>query len=148
MKRLVIGPGVVKWAAKQLHEYGDFGAAVGFGIEDDAGRLRAGVVFNDYNGVNMNIHVASDGSGTWMTRELLWTVFDYAFNQAKVNRITGLVGSKNEASIRFNVHLGFEHEATLEGAHPDGDMIVYRMWRKDCRWLNMKRPNHGLQKAA
>lgn len=147
MKRIVVGFPVVEWVAKKTNEFGNFGAAIGFGIESD-GELIAGVVFNEYNGANMNIHVASDGSKRWMTKELLWMVFDYAFNQAKVKRLTGLVGEKNLDSQRFNKNLGFTVEARLAGAHPDGDMLVYRLWRHECRFLNIRRNGYEHQKAA
>ena len=66
---IVIGQPVVEWVAKQTNDFGNFGCAVGFGVESD-GQLIAGVVFNEYNGVNMNIHVASDGSRRWISKRL------------------------------------------------------------------------------
>ena len=143
MRNIVIGQQVVDWVASRTNS--DYGKAVGFGIDRD-GQLIAGVVFNDYNGVNIDMHVASDGSKRWMTKELLWMVFDYAFNQAKVNRITGLVAATNVAARRFDEHIGFTLEATLKGAHPEGDLLVYVLWREQCRWLNWSR--HEYLKAA
>ena len=134
MRRIVVGQPVVEWVAKLTDEYGNFGAAVGFGIEKD-GALVAGVVFNEYNGVNMNMHVASDGSKDWMTRELLWMVFDYAFRQAKVKRLTGLVGEGNAVSRIFTERIGFELETTLESAHPTGKLLIYRMFKDKCKWI-------------
>ena len=131
---IVTGQGVVEWVAKRTNEFGNFGAAVGIGWSR-RNELVAGVVFSDFNGVNVNMHVASDGTRRWMTREYLWTCFDYPFNQAKVKRITGLVGEGNRVSQRFNEHLGFTLEATLEGAHPTGSLLIYRMTRADCRFL-------------
>ena len=144
MKRIVIGQSVVEWVAARTREFGSYGAAVGFGIEDN-GKLIAGVVFNDYNGANINMHVASDRSRRWMTRELLWMVFDYAFNQTKVKRITGLVGEGNSEARRFDEHIGFRLETTLKDAHPTGDMLVYVMRLEDCRWLGLR---HEYRKAA
>ena len=146
MKRIIIGQSVVEWVARHTGEFGNYGAAVGFGI-DDGVELIAGVVFNDYNGVNMNMHVASDDSKRWMTRELLWLVFDYAFNQAKVERITGLVGEKNWQARKFDEHIGFTQETTLARAHPDGRLIVYRMFREDCRWLKIRSRHESLQQS-
>lgn len=146
MRRIVIGQPVVEWVAKQTSDYGNFGAAVGFGVERD-GALVAGIVFNEFNGANMNFHVASDGSRNWMNRTLLWIVFDYAFNQAKVKRLTGLIGSGNVASQEFARHIGGKLEAVLEDAHPDGELFVYRMFRRECRWLNMRKPRELLKAA-
>lgn len=131
---IVIGQEVVDWVASRTGEFGSYGAAVGIGWEKD-GSLIAGVVYNDFNGVNMQMHVASDGTGKWMTREYLRVCFDYPFNQAKVKRITGLVGEGNLEARKFDEHLGFVRETTLRGAHPTGDLIVYVMWKDKCRWL-------------
>lgn len=147
MKALVIGQPVVDWVSEHGCDGRDLNPAVGFGIEQD-GRLIAGVAFNDYNGANINMHVASDGSKRWMTRELLWMVFDYPFNQLKVKRITGLVSEGNRKAQYFDEHLGFVFETTLESAHPTGDLLVYRMFREDCRWLNMRIRHESYRKAA
>ena len=41
-----------------------------------------------------------------------------------VNRVSGYV----------NAHLGLREEARLRGAAPDGgDVIIFAMWRQDCR---------------
>lgn len=105
----------------------------------DAGELVGGVLYEDYNGANVMAHIAGEGQG-WLDREFLWMMFDYPFNQLKVNRITGIVPSSNEAARRFDEHLGFVQEAILKDAHPEGDLIVYRMRRDECRWL---RKRHG-----
>jgi hypothetical protein len=139
MSRVVIGDEVVKWVASFTGEYGNYGAAVGFGVERD-GKLIAGVVYNDWNGVNINQHCASVKGSHWMSRNFLWYCFDYPFNQLKVKRITGLVGEGNAPARRLNEHLGFVCETTLEDAHPTGKIIVYRMRKHECRWLNLKRP--------
>src|SRR3990167_7695851 len=131
---IVVGQAVVEWVAKRTHEFGNFGCAVGIGWAR-GGELIAGVAFNEFNGVNINMHVSSDGTRQWMTREYLWACFHYPFEQAKVKRITGLVGEGNRQSQRFNEHLGLRLEATLEGAHPTGDLLIYRMRKADCRFL-------------
>lgn len=146
MRRIVIGQPVVVWVAQRVGDRDNFGTAVGFGIEDN-GELIAGVVFNEYNGVNYNMHVASDGSKRWLSKKLLWMVFDYAFNQAKVKRITGLVGEGNIQARRFDEHVGFRLEATLKSAHPSGDLLVYAMFSDDCKWLNIRSRNEYLKAA-
>lgn len=135
MGSLVIGPKVVEWVAKRTNEYGNFGAATGIGWKKEG--LVAGVAYAEWNGPNVVCHIASDGSRRWATRTYLWTIFDYPFNQLKVKRITVCVGEGNSASRRFVGHLGFTLEATLDSAHPSGNLLVYRMWRQDCRFLRM-----------
>jgi len=118
---LTIGPHVVEWVAK-------------------GGAISAGVVFNEYNGPSICMHVASDGSKRWLCREFLRVSFDYPFNQAGVKRITGLVGEGNYDARQFDEHLGFKLETRLKGAHPTGDLLVYVMWRDGCKWLRL---NHA-----
>ena len=132
---LVMGQGVVEWVAKRTNEYGLFGGgAQALGWERDGG-LVVGVVYADWNGPNVVCHIAAEGRN-WLVREYLWTIFDYPFRQLKVKRITVTVGEGNTRSRRFVEHLGFELEATLKLAHPTGDLVVYRLFREHCRWLN------------
>lgn len=136
---LIVGSGVIEWVAKQTHEYGNFGAAQGIGWRRN-GEIVAGVVFNEFNGVTCCLHVASIGSH-WLSREFLWTCFDYPFCQLKVQRLTVLIGEGNAKARRFNEHLGFTLETTLERAHPTGKLMVYRMFKEDCKWIKL-----GLEK--
>ena len=132
---LVTGDFVVGWVARRTNEFGSFGGgAQALGWERD-GLIVAGVVYADWNGPNVVCHIASDGSRRWLSREFLWTMFDYPFTQLKCQRITVTIGEGNTASRRFVEHLGFELEATLKSAHPSGDLLVYRLWRHQCRFL-------------
>lgn len=151
---IVTGSAVVEWVAKRTNEFGNFGCATGIGwgvaktlnARGSSGydfadylsknNLVAGVAYAEWNGVNVVCHIASDGTKRWLTREFLWTIFDYPFNQLGCKRITVCVGSGNAASRKFVVHLGFSEEATLFGAHPTGDILIYRMTRKECRWIS------------
>ncbi len=145
MKRLAIGQHVVEYVAKATNEYGNFGAAVGIGLQElrgDRWELIAGVAYSDFNGPNIVAHIASDGSKRWLTREFLRVMFHYPFMQAGVNRITCMIGSGNAASIKLCKHLGFTHETTLDGAHRDGNLLIFRMWKKDARkWLSLGSAN-------
>lgn len=107
------------------------------------GELVAGCLYDDYNGANVNMHIASDGSRSWLNKEFLWYSFYYPFEQLGCKRVTGLVPSSNHDARRFDEHLGFVLEAALKDAHPDGDLLVYRMFRADCRWLNVRSRTHG-----
>ena len=110
------------------------GRGTAIGLQRD-GELVAGVLYEDYNGANVVMHVASDGTGAWLTKAYLRTCFDYPFRQLGCRRVTGIVPSSNEKALAFDQHLGFEVEATLSDAHSDGDLIVLRMKREDCRWI-------------
>lgn len=140
---IVTGPQVVEWVAKRTNEYGNFGAAVGIGVELN-GELIGGVVYNEYNGPNMCMHTAAVSGSPWLTRETLRRFFYYPFVQMRCNRVTALVGQGNVKSRKLVEGVGFTFEAALEGAHPTGDLIVYRLWATDCRWIKER---HELKAA-
>jgi len=120
------------------HSHGAFTAGRGIGLTD-AGQLIAACWYDSWNGVNLNMHVAALPGRRWMTRDFLYTVFDYPFRVCGVKRITGLVAASNHDARRFDEHIGFKLEATLKDAAPDGDLLVYAMFKPECKWLNLRR---------
>lgn len=140
--RIAIGSGVVQWVARKVGDGNSFGGAQGIGLQDFVDgdwRFIAGAAYSDYNGPNVIAHIAAEAP---LTRKFVWTIFDYPFNKLKVNRITCTIGEKNLASIRLCEHFGFARETALRNAHPDGDMLVYVMFKEDCKWLSLGRPKH------
>ena len=128
-----IGPWVCERAG------GDWiaGRGTGIGLERD-GVLVAGTLFEDFNGANVLMHVAAEPGRQWLNLTYLNTCFDYPFNQLGCRRVTGIVPSVNTDALRFDLHLGFEQEAVLKDAHPEGDLIVLRMTREQCRWIGAR----------
>jgi len=106
-------------------------------------KLRGVVGYDGYNGASIQMHVA--GEGNWFTKDMLYASFDYPFNACDVNMVIGLVPSGNTEAIRFNTHIGFKTAYTLEGAHPDGALILMTMTKQECRYLKQKEICHGPQ---
>lgn len=145
MKQLLVDADdyVGRWVAAKAELQFHPGFDVTLGLLDSSQGLLAGVLYRNFNGANIEAHIAAQPGANWLTREFLWAMFDYPFNQLGVQRITGLVPAKNLAARRFDEHLGFVIEATLEGALPGDDLIVYRLRREDCRWLSLKGHRNG-----
>ena len=135
MRRIIAGQQVVDWVAKRTSEFGSYGAAVGIGIAAD-GEIIAGVAYNDYNGAQMCMHVAALPRALWLDRSTLAAFFGYPFKH--VNRVTALVGEGNKPSRRLVEGVGFELECSLRDAHPTGRMLVYRMFRNQCKWIEAR----------
>jgi len=104
--------------------------SVNFGLERD-GEIVAGVVFDHYNGSSIAAHIAIKNKFC-LTKEFLQVCFSYAFDEAQVIKILGFVVSTNHDARRFNEHLGFVLEGSLEGAAPGGDLLIYTMTRDQC----------------
>ncbi|WP_161820446.1 GNAT family N-acetyltransferase [Bordetella bronchiseptica] len=125
----VIGP----WVYQRVGGYYVPGSAAAIGRIQD-GRITGGILYEDFNGANVVCHIASEGR-LWLNKQFLWMIFDYPFRQLGAQRMTAPIVSANTAAIRFVEKLGFEREAILHGAHPDGDIFIYRMMATACRWL-------------
>lgn len=114
------------------------------------GVFRGGVVYENWTGEGGSIlvHVAAMDKH-WINRDMLWVMFDYPFNQLKVNQAFCQVAGKNEECLRFCRSVGWSEVIRLEAVFPDDDMILMRLWRKDCRFLNLKprtlRSNKGVE---
>lgn len=109
------------------------------------GQLIAGAVYEGFNGRNMWVHLAGAPGARWLVRPFLFANFDYAFRVCGVERLSGYVNASNAAACKFNEHIGFHEEARLKGAAADGgDVILYVMWRDDCRFL--KEVPHGIKR--
>lgn len=101
------------------------------------GELVAGMIYESMNPVNVFCHIAGEGNA-WLNREFLWMIFDYPFRQLGVKRMSAPIASTNQACLNFVNKLGFELEATLHDAYPDGDILIYKMTAEKCRWLELK----------
>jgi RimJ/RimL family protein N-acetyltransferase len=107
----------------------------GIGNERD-GDLIGGVLYDGYTGNNIFMHVAGLDGVNWVNRDLVKAAFGYPFKQLNCNRISGWVDASNQKARRLDEHLGFKQEAVLEGVARDGgDVIIYRMWKHECRFI-------------
>lgn len=135
----IVGP----WVCARAGGTWSVGRGATVGLLDSGKGLVAGVLYEDYNRANLLMHVAAVPGKAWLCREYLWFCFHYPFVQLGCKRITGIVPSVNTQAREFDERLGFTLEATLKDAHPEGDLLVYKMTKQDCRWLNIKRKHHG-----
>jgi RimJ/RimL family protein N-acetyltransferase len=133
--RIISNPARVFAYVSQFMPMQPVGGMKGLGLERD-GKLVAGVLYEGFNGQNVWVHLAAEPGGRWMTREFLRYCFHYPFNEMKVKRLSGYVDASNDKARRLNEHLGYKPEAVLAGAGIDGgDVVIYVMWRDDCRYL-------------
>jgi RimJ/RimL family protein N-acetyltransferase len=114
----------------------------GIGLEED-GELIAGVVYENYTGSSIWMHVAAVPGRRWLNRAYLYVCFSYPFLQLGVDRIFGWVPADNSEAQRFDEHLGFKQVTTIPSAGADGgDVLIYRMERADCRYLSQRYSEH------
>jgi RimJ/RimL family protein N-acetyltransferase len=110
-------------------------AMQGIGIKRD-GVLVGAVMYDHYTENNIFMHVAGTDGVQWATKTFVKAAFGYPFKQLKCKRVSGWVDVSNEKARRLDEHLGFKQEAILSGVAKDGgDVIIYRMWKHECRFI-------------
>lgn len=131
---ILVDEEVCRWVAQRTG--GDYYAGSGKGIGlVRGGNLVAGVLYDNWTGRAIQMHVASDGSRKWLNREFLRVAFEYPFEQLKLNKVIGIVDSTNTDALRFDHHLGFVTEAIIKDAGRHGDLHILSMTRQQCRFL-------------
>lgn len=127
----IVGPWVAEKTGGQWGE--GRGQAIGKVVN---GKLIAGVLYEDYNKANIFCHIA--GEGNWADRRFLAMIFDYPFTQLKVRRMTAPICATNTKSRRLVEHMGFQLESRLEQATLDSDLLIYRLFKDECKYLKGK----------
>jgi RimJ/RimL family protein N-acetyltransferase len=73
------------------------------------------------------------------SKSFVKAVFSYPFITLGYERLSTVLASSNVETMAFDLHIGFKEEARLIGAAHDGsDQVYLVMYKKDCKWLNLK----------
>lgn len=125
---------VGNWVHTRLDSRWLPGRGNAIGLIDDNEKLVCGWTYSDYNHANIIVDVVAECKG-WATPEFLFMCFDYPFNQLGCKRITSPVAKTNTHCQKFVEHLGAELEFVMPDACKTGDVLIYRMFKNNCRWL-------------
>lgn len=123
------------WMAEQTG-WGRSDMTVAIGLERD-GELIAVSGYNCFNGKSCQQHMVIK-KGEYMTRNFAWFCYYYPFVQAGVDLLIGILPEDNADIIKLAKHAGFEEQYRIDGGHPDGDLLLCTMQKKNCRLLNFK----------
>ena len=96
------------------------------------GQIVAGVIYQDWNGQSVVMHIAIDGR---LTPSFVGAIADYTFNVCNVEKAIAPVSSDNRNIINLIEKVGFIEEARVRNATPGGDLLLYTLNRSDCRYL-------------
>lgn len=100
--------------------------------------LRGGVLFKEFT--EESVRMSAVGfCPNWICRELIWAVFDYGFNQLKVERMWTGTNKHNTPALILNRRLGFKYKVEIAGIYKNNTPVVIHMLeRGDCKWLSLK----------
>ena len=102
---------------------------------NEDGTPLAVVVFDRFDEHNCQMHIASDGTKRWYSKEFVSTCYRYAFNQMGLKRVTVVIREDNERSLKMCRQLGHTQECILKSWFGDKDGVLMRMLKTECKWL-------------
>lgn len=125
------------YVARKVDQKSSWGSFYAMGIVDtDKREIVAGVVINNFNGVNATAHIAMEPGVGRTLLKMFEAVADYAFNQCKLKRLTGMVPASKPDVLKFDLNVGWEEEFVMQDAAFDGGPLhVLKMTPATCRWL-------------
>jgi len=101
------------------------------------GEFLGGFIITGFNGAICYVHMAGKDP-RWCSPELMWTLFDYCFNELQVRRMLCTCDSVNQRSLRQIMRTGWQSDHRILGGTPSGDLLVFSMTRDRCPWLKLK----------
>lgn len=127
------GPHIVDFVVSRVCGGTDLGEAVGIGTSRD-GIILGGTVFYNWNGRNINAHIAADTPG-WMNKSYMRYMLSYPFITCGAERLTAFVDQDNYHCQKFITKMGFDLETQMKDACPSGDILIFVMYKDKCRWI-------------
>ena len=118
--------------------------ATAIGLVRD-GKIVAGVLYEDFTQASIHISIAVD-RGAVLSKDFVFAIFDYPFNQLGVDKMIAYVNTANKVSMKLTEHFGFVEEARVKGVFLDGDQVIYSITKDQCHLL--KRLGHEQSKDA
>lgn len=110
--------------------------SVTLAMRDSTGAIKACVLFSYHQNHCIEMAVASDGSGHWITKNLLRASFEYPFKTLGVSCVYGRIKKSNRQAISFDVALGFDVVGEIPQAFGPGEnCVIVSMTRSKCRWI-------------
>jgi RimJ/RimL family protein N-acetyltransferase len=127
---------ITQWCANQIPGFRISSEARAIGVIKGK-ELVAGVVYENWNGIHLEVSIAATVGSGWATRDTLRGLFAYPFLDLGCEWISVIVPSSNMPSLNLATKLGFSPEAIIRfAAHDQSDIIVLKLHRDFCRWID------------
>ena len=123
------------WAREKL----ELPAAPGFyraaAAIDDNNEFVCVVVMTNFSprNVDLNIVIEKRKVKPKATIKMFNEIFSFVFDRLGAARVTGLIPSKNERSLRLAEHFGFKQEGIMRAALDDDDLHIYGFLAEEYR---------------
>ncbi len=116
-------------------------------VSDTDGHLLGGVIFTQFTGRTVTIHVAAVDK-KWLSHDMRWVLANYAFDLLKCEAVIAQVNGSLDNVLDIASRIGFKKVARVPDYFIGYDLVILCLKREDCRWLNLKprciqRKNNG-----
>ena len=134
---IVTGNDIVDWAHKNIPNNLGFENPIGYGIIRND-QLVGAVVYDNWRPAVKSICVSIVIKNKHaLSKKILNILFSEAFIRLDCLRMSALIESDNQSSVKLCRSLGFIHEGTLRKASfVQKDLLVFGMLRSECKWLS------------
>ena len=127
-------PGAGDWIMGQLNTHFTPGWDNSFSSHE-GDRILGGFVLTNFIGGSITVHMASQDK-RWCSRDLLWLIFHYGFDQLGVHKMLTPLPSDNHAVIAMDMRAGWGLEAVVRDVYSPGvHMLILGMTKETCPWL-------------
>lgn len=92
------------------------------------------VGYNGFMGKTCCMHVVIQRPEA-MSPRIVRQAFEFPFLVCDCVAVLGMVDSSNAAALDFDTRLGFKEIDRIPNGALEGDLVIFRMTRADCRWL-------------
>jgi hypothetical protein len=104
----------------------------------DGDRILGGFVLSHFIGGSITVHMAAQDK-RWCSRDLLWLIFHYAFEQLGCHKMLTPLASDMHDVISMDIRAGWQLEAIIHDAYAPGvHMMILGMTKESCKWLKHK----------
>ena len=92
------------------------------------------VGYNGFIGRTCCMHVVIQQPEV-MSPRIVREAFEFPFQVCNCEAVLGMVDSTNQAALDFDRRLGFTELTRIPNGGLEGDLVIFRMLRGECRWL-------------
>ena len=100
----------------------------------DMAHVGVAVGYNGFIGRTCCMHVVIQDPRA-MSPRVVRDAFAFPFEKCGLEAVLGMVDSTNDAALDFDRRLGFTEIARIPNGGLEGDLVIFRMTRAECRWL-------------
>lgn len=122
---------VAAWAAKHM-QAPVIPPFYALGVVDRFGEPQGALIWHEFTRHSVELTVYAPGV---LKRQIIRGVFDYAFNQLSVERITVRAPAGNKPVLKLIEHFGWKFEGIMRRFYGSEDAFIYGMLRSECRFL-------------